>query len=78
MIPQPMHGDAKVPVFNAHIRAGRFSSEQKHGLADALNQALVQGLGILEGDRFIISVSMAKTSCSSTRLSWISIAGLMR
>ena len=49
-----MHGDAKVPVFNAHIPAGRFSSEQRRGLADALNQALVQGLGIPEGDRFII------------------------
>jgi phenylpyruvate tautomerase PptA (4-oxalocrotonate tautomerase family) len=54
MIPQPMHGDAKVPVFKVHIPAGRFSSEQKRGLADALNQALVQGLGIPEGDRFII------------------------
>jgi hypothetical protein len=54
MIPQPMHGDAKVPVFNAHIPALRFTSEHKRGLADALNEALVQGLGIPEGDRFII------------------------
>jgi len=43
-----------MPVFNAHIPAGRFSSEQKRRLADALNQSLVQGLGIPEGDRFIM------------------------
>lgn len=43
-----------MPVFKAHIPAGRFSSEQKRALADALNQSLVQGLGIPEGDRFII------------------------
>lgn len=43
-----------MPVFNAHIPANRFSSEQKRALADALNQSLVQGLGIPEGDRFIM------------------------
>lgn len=43
-----------MPVFNAHIPRGRFSSMQKHALADALNQSLVQGLGIPEGDRFIM------------------------
>ena len=43
-----------MPVFQAHIPAGRFSSQQKRALADALNQSLVQGLGIPEGDRFII------------------------
>ncbi len=43
-----------MPVFNAHIPAGRFSSEQKRVLANALNQSLVQGLGIPEGDRFVI------------------------
>ncbi|MCR6727660.1 tautomerase family protein [Agrobacterium fabrum] len=43
-----------MPVFNAHIPAGRFSSEEKRKLADALNQSLVQGLGIPEGDKFVI------------------------
>jgi len=43
-----------MPVFKAHIPAGRFSSDQKRALADALNQSLVQGLGIPKGDRFII------------------------
>lgn len=43
-----------MPVFKAHIPAGRFSIEQKRALADALNLSLVQGLGIPEGDRFII------------------------
>ncbi|WP_351234241.1 tautomerase family protein [Streptomyces sp. NPDC002133] len=43
-----------MPVFNAHIPANRFSRDQKRALADALNQSLVQGLGIPEGDRFIM------------------------
>jgi phenylpyruvate tautomerase PptA (4-oxalocrotonate tautomerase family) len=43
-----------MPVFKAHIPAGRFSSEQKRALADALNQSLVQALGVPQGDRFII------------------------
>jgi phenylpyruvate tautomerase PptA (4-oxalocrotonate tautomerase family) len=43
-----------MPVFNAHIPAGRFARGQKRALADALNQSLVQALGIPPGDRFII------------------------
>ncbi|MFI9809463.1 tautomerase family protein [Streptomyces sp. NPDC052301] len=43
-----------MPVFNAHIPANRYTPEQKRALADALNQSLVQGLGIPEGDRFIM------------------------
>jgi phenylpyruvate tautomerase PptA (4-oxalocrotonate tautomerase family) len=43
-----------MPVFHAHIPADRFSSDQKRRLANALNQSLVQGLGIPEGDRFIM------------------------
>ena len=43
-----------MPVFNAHIPKGRFSSEEKRAIADALNQSLVQGLGIPEGDRFVM------------------------
>src|SRR3546814_20856787 len=43
-----------MPVFKAHIPAGRFSSAQKRALADALNQSLLQGLGIPEGDRFVV------------------------
>ncbi|MFI6357744.1 tautomerase family protein [Streptomyces sp. NPDC050743] len=43
-----------MPVFNAHVPAGRYSPDQKRALADALNQSLVQALGIPEGDRFIM------------------------
>ncbi|WP_392749641.1 tautomerase family protein [Streptomyces sp. LN590] len=43
-----------MPVFHAHIPANRYSPEQKRALADALNQSLVQALGIPEGDRFIM------------------------
>jgi phenylpyruvate tautomerase PptA (4-oxalocrotonate tautomerase family) len=43
-----------MPVFQAHIPKGRFTGPQKRLLADALNQSLVQALGIPEGDRFII------------------------
>lgn len=43
-----------MPVFEAHIPAGRYSDDVKIALADALNQSLVQGLGIPEGDRFIM------------------------
>lgn len=43
-----------MPVFNAHIPAGRFSRDQKRALADALNQSLMQALSIPEGDRFIM------------------------
>jgi phenylpyruvate tautomerase PptA (4-oxalocrotonate tautomerase family) len=38
-----------MPVFNAHIPAGRLSREEKRALADALNRSL---LGIPAGDRF--------------------------
>ena len=43
-----------MPVFNAHLPAERFSAEQKRAFANALNQSLVQALGIPAGDRFII------------------------
>lgn len=43
-----------MPVFEAHLPAGRYTDAQKRALADALNQSLVQGLGIPEGDRFVI------------------------
>lgn len=43
-----------MPVFQAHIPAGRFTSDQKRALAEALNQSLVQGLGIPAEDRFVI------------------------
>lgn len=42
-----------MPVFNACIPRGRFTVAQKTALADALNQSLVQALGLPEGDRFI-------------------------
>jgi phenylpyruvate tautomerase PptA (4-oxalocrotonate tautomerase family) len=42
-----------MPVFHAHIPKGRFSREQKIAIGNALNQSLVQGLGIPPGDRFI-------------------------
>jgi phenylpyruvate tautomerase PptA (4-oxalocrotonate tautomerase family) len=43
-----------MPVFHAHIPKGRFSREQKIAIGNALNQSLVQGLGIPPGDRFIM------------------------
>lgn len=43
-----------MPVFHAHVPARRYSPTQKRALADALNRSLVQGLGIPEGDRFIM------------------------
>lgn len=43
-----------MPVFEAHVPRGRYSDEQKVALADALNQSLVQALGVPEGDRFIM------------------------
>jgi phenylpyruvate tautomerase PptA (4-oxalocrotonate tautomerase family) len=43
-----------MPVFEAHVPAGRYTSAQKRALADALNQSLVLGLGIPEDDRFIM------------------------
>lgn len=41
-------------VFNAHIPRGKFSSEQKRALTDALNQSLAQGAKPAEGDRLIV------------------------
>lgn len=49
-----------MPVFEAHVPAGRFSDDQKRGLADALNQSLVQGLGIPEEDRFVMITEHSK------------------
>jgi phenylpyruvate tautomerase PptA (4-oxalocrotonate tautomerase family) len=43
-----------MPVFHAHIPKGRFTREQKIAMGNALNQSLVQGLGIPPGDRFIL------------------------
>jgi phenylpyruvate tautomerase PptA (4-oxalocrotonate tautomerase family) len=43
-----------MPVFHAHIPKGRFNREQKIAIGNALNQSLVQGLGIPPGDRFIV------------------------
>jgi len=42
-----------MPVFNAHVPQGRFTTDQKRALADALNQSLVQALNLPEEDRFI-------------------------
>ena len=33
-----------MPVFHAHIPAGRFSKEQKKAIGNALNQSLVEAL----------------------------------
>lgn len=43
-----------MPVFEAHATARRYTSVQKRALADALNQSLVLGPGIPEGDGFIM------------------------
>ncbi|MGF6770554.1 phenylpyruvate tautomerase PptA (4-oxalocrotonate tautomerase family) [Paraburkholderia sp. GAS199] len=43
-----------MPVFHAHLPKGRFSRERKIAIGNALNQSLVQGLGIPAGDRFIV------------------------
>lgn len=43
-----------MPVFTAHLPKGRFSSEHKRALADALNHALVDALRIPPEDRFVI------------------------
>ncbi len=43
-----------MPVFKVHVPASRYSGDQKRALADALNQSLVQGLGIPKEDRFVI------------------------
>jgi phenylpyruvate tautomerase PptA (4-oxalocrotonate tautomerase family) len=43
-----------MPVFHAHIPKGRFNREQKLAMGNALNQSLVEALGIPKGDRFVI------------------------
>jgi phenylpyruvate tautomerase PptA (4-oxalocrotonate tautomerase family) len=43
-----------MPVFHAHIPKGRYTRDRKIAIGNALNQSLVQGLGIPEGDRFIV------------------------
>ncbi|ARP80060.1 tautomerase family protein [Bordetella genomosp. 8] len=43
-----------MPVFHAHIPKGRYTRDRKMAIGNALNQSLVQGLGIPEGDRFIV------------------------
>jgi len=43
-----------MPVFHAHIPRGRFSSERKAAIGNALNRSLVVALGIPPGDRFIV------------------------
>lgn len=43
-----------MPVFHAHIPAGRFSKQQKRAIGNSLNQSLVEALGIPPGDRFIM------------------------
>lgn len=43
-----------MPVFHAHIPAGRFSSDQKKAIGNSLNRSLVDALDIPPGDRFIM------------------------
>lgn len=43
-----------MPAFHVHIAAGTFSSEEKRGLADALNLALHEAMETPIEDRFII------------------------
>lgn len=43
-----------MPVFHVHVPAGRFFPAQKRAIADALNQSLVDSLGIPAEDRFIM------------------------
>jgi phenylpyruvate tautomerase PptA (4-oxalocrotonate tautomerase family) len=43
-----------MPVFHAHLPKGRFSRERKIAIGNALNQSLVESLGIPPGDRFVI------------------------
>jgi hypothetical protein len=54
-----------MPVFNANIPAGGFASEQKRCLVNALNRALVQGLGIPEGDSYLSPWSK-RSACHQT------------
>lgn len=43
-----------MPFFHAHIPAPTFTSEGKHGLADALNLGLHKALDTSMEDRFIV------------------------
>ncbi len=43
-----------MPVFHAYIPAKRLTSDEKKGLADALNLALHEALGTPMDDRFIV------------------------
>lgn len=43
-----------MPVFHAHVPAGKFTGDEKKALADALNLALHEALGTPMDDRFII------------------------
>ena len=43
-----------MPIFHAHLPAGKFTSDQKHGLADALNLALHEAMDTPMDDRFVI------------------------
>lgn len=43
-----------MPTFHVHIAAQKFSSEEKRGLADALNLALHEAMDTPIEDRFII------------------------
>lgn len=43
-----------MPIFQAHIPAYKFSSEEKRALADALNLALHEAMDTPMDDRFVI------------------------
>lgn len=43
-----------MPTFHVHIAAQKFSSEEKRGLADALNLALHEAMDTPMEDRFVI------------------------
>lgn len=43
-----------MPVFNAHVPAGRFTTDRKQTLATALPQALHDALGIPADDQFVV------------------------
>jgi phenylpyruvate tautomerase PptA (4-oxalocrotonate tautomerase family) len=49
-----------MPVFHAYLPKGRFSSERKVAIGNALNQSLVDALNIPPGDRFIVLSEHAK------------------
>ena len=43
-----------MPVFHVHIQEGKFTSEEKRGLADALNLALHEAMDTPMDDRYVI------------------------